>query len=79
MKNVADPIMTVTMPSLNMSASDRKVQGVGTYSMNIHAHPAFPPLPSMFNIAAARRPENAPAREVAEKKMATRFPNSALQ
>ena len=28
--------------------------------MNIHAHAGFPPMPFMFEIAAANRPENAP-------------------
>ncbi len=28
--------------------------------MNIHAHAGLPPIPFMFEIAAANRPENAP-------------------
>lgn len=35
--------------------------------MKIHAHPPRPPTPSMRSIALARRPENAPAREVETK------------
>jgi hypothetical protein len=28
--------------------------------MKIQAHPGFPPMPSMFSIAAASKPEKAP-------------------
>ena len=35
--------------------------------MKIQAHPGFPPMPSMFSIAAASNPEKAP--ESYKKKM----------
>jgi len=35
--------------------------------MKIQDHPAFPPMPSMFSIAAASNPEKAPESEAAEK------------
>lgn len=50
-----------------------------TYMIKIHAQPRFPPRPSIWTRAAASKPENAPASEVAEKKMATRLPRSARQ
>ena len=34
--------------------------------INIHAHPGLPPIPSIFKIAAARRPENADAKAYVE-------------
>ena len=36
--------------------------------MKIHAHPGFPPIPSMFWIAAASSPENAPDNDAKEKR-----------
>ena len=44
--------------------------------MKIHAHPGLPPTPSIFTMAAARRPPKEPASAAAEKKMAARTPNS---
>ena len=38
--------------------------------MNIHCQPDLPLSPSIFSIAAARRPEKAPDRDAAEKKIA---------
>ena len=35
--------------------------------MKIHAQPAIPLMPSMFSIAAASSPENAPEREAMAK------------
>lgn len=50
MKKQAAPIRTVTMPS----------------SKKIHAQPGRPPIPSIFAIPNARRPENAPERAEAQ-------------
>lgn len=41
--------------------------------MKIQAQPCFPAVPSIPEIAAARRPENAPAKEDAEKKIEILF------
>jgi hypothetical protein len=37
--------------------------------MNIHAQPDFLPIPSIFTIPKASRPENAPDKDAAEKKI----------
>jgi hypothetical protein len=47
--------------------------------MKIHRHPARPAMPSMFTIAAASNPENADARDAAEKKTAIRVCTSKRQ
>jgi len=44
--------------------------------MKIQAQPGFPPIPSIFDIAAASSPPKAPEAVAAEKKMAARVPNS---
>ncbi|KAG6552271.1 hypothetical protein Mapa_006122 [Marchantia paleacea] len=59
-QNEAKPARTVTRPS----------------RMNIHAQPGKLPTPSIFEIAAARRPPKAPETVAAEKKIAARKPNS---
>lgn len=41
--------------------------------MKIHAHPGRPLKPSMFSMAAASKPENAPESEAAEKNRAILF------
>lgn len=48
------------------------VQGEAIFftRMNIQAQPAIPLIPSMFKMAAARRPENAPDKDAAEKNRA---------
>lgn len=43
-----------------------------------HAQPGFPPMPSIFAIAAASSPPNEPATAAAEKKIADLMPNSLL-
>ena len=50
--------------------------GVRDTKMKIHAHPGFPPMPSIFAIAAANKPPKLPASAAAEKKIADRIPNS---
>lgn len=44
---------------------EREILGERT-KIKIHAHPGLPPTPSMLSIAAARSPENADAKPVAE-------------
>lgn len=44
--------------------------------MKIQAQPALPPTPSIWLIAAARRPPKEPAIAAALKKIAERTPNS---
>ena len=65
------PNTTVKSPSCahvyNQSYRARAV--LGLTRMNTHAHPGLPPTPSMWMMAAARRPENADAKPAAEKAM----------
>jgi hypothetical protein len=43
--------------------------------MNIQDHAGFPPTPSIFEMAAANKPPNAPDTVAAEKKSAIRVPS----
>lgn len=46
----------------------QRITAFGDLSLITYRHPSCPPLPSSLTIAAANRPEKAPAREAAEKK-----------
>ena len=56
------PTRTESNPSyMNVIQDCNKWQSIEKYTrMKIQAHPGFPPMPSMFSIAAASNPERVP-------------------
>lgn len=69
MRNENTPNERVNIPSCELSASvTLNVRYTNLITrINIHAHPGRPASPSIFDIAAARRPEKAPDKEAAAK------------
>ena len=62
-KKPTRPITIESNPSYFKVVRDyKKKKGIPKRAkMKIQAHPAFPPIPFMFSIAAASNPEKAPA------------------
>lgn len=63
MKKDATPNRAVKAPSCGSEVNHKMWRNYCRLTRkNIHDHPGFPPVPSIFIIAAANSPENAPGR-----------------